>query len=134
MKALKQRQKELQNASLYEVAKMRDLANSKEALNNNNNNTSTNNNNLRNGQAGTPSPPMLPAGSNQQCLPHPNVNCGPGSGNSMMMGPNIHQMQQLIQQQLLTPAQLQSLMQQQTLLFQHQVNINIQTVLETRFV
>lgn len=106
---------------------MRDLASGKEGFNNNNNNSSTNNNNnnnttnnnLRNGRTGTPSPPMLPTGSNQQCLPHPN--CPPGSGNSMMLGPNIHQMQQLIQQQLLTPAQLQSLMQQQTLLFQHQV-------------
>ncbi|CAL8078311.1 unnamed protein product [Orchesella dallaii] len=130
VKALKQRQKELQNATLYEVAKMRDLASAKENLNNNNNNNSTNNNNnnnnttnnnLRNGQVRSPSPPMLPTGSNQQCLPvsHPNANC-PGSGNSMMMGPNIHQMQQLIQQQLLTPAQLQSLMQQQSILFQHQ--------------
>jgi len=144
VKALKQRQKELQNTSPFELAKMRDLSSSgKEgngANNNNNNNSSTNNNNNnshhnnnnngRNGPAGTPSPPLLlPPGANVQCLPtsqaqqqHPQVN-GPNSGNPpLVLGPNIHQVQQLIQQQLLTPSQLQSLMQHQSLFFQQHVS------------
>jgi len=112
VKALKQRQKELQNVSPFDVAKMRELSVGKENMINHG----------RNGQAGTPSPPNVPPGPTP-CLPvsHPSMNC-PSSGNPLLIGPNIHQMQQLIQQQLISPSQLQQLMQQQTLLFQQQVS------------
>ncbi|CAG7830633.1 unnamed protein product [Allacma fusca] len=117
VKALKQRQKELQNIAPNEVSKMRDVTTGgggggggKES-----------HLNSSNGRIGTPSPTTMIPGGPQQCLPIPHSGVtGPGNGNPMMIGPNIHQMQQLLQQQLLTPAQLQSLMQQQTLLFQQQ--------------
>ena len=59
--------------------------------------------NSSNGQIRTPSPPILSNGPNH-CIPgsHPSVTGG-NSGNPLMLGPNIHQMQQLLQQQLLTP-------------------------------
>lgn len=92
----------------------------------------------RNGQqhGRSPSPPNCPLqqqqssnNNNNPCLPvvsHAgggnNNNCP--AGNPLLLGPNIHQMQQLIQQQLITPTQLQQLMQQQTLLFQQQVSLN----------
>ncbi|XP_035713206.1 forkhead box protein P1 isoform X5 [Folsomia candida] len=132
VKALKQRQKELQNASPFDVVKMREIC-AKEQQQQQQGMMSN-----RNGQqhGRSPSPPNCPLqqqqssnNNNNPCLPvvsHAgggnNNNCP--AGNPLLLGPNIHQMQQLIQQQLITPTQLQQLMQQQTLLFQQQVSLN----------
>ena len=82
-----------------------------------------NNNNNSNGQIRTPSPIHSNGPSNQtHSMSHP-PGSTPGPGNPLLFGPNLHQMQQILQQQLVTPSQLQSFMQQQSVLFQQQVRI-----------
>lgn len=90
VKALKQKQKDLQKGRMREFKK-----------------------------GGTPSPPLHLNG----------IGHGPTAlgGSPLLFGPNLHhQMQTLLQHQLLTPSQLQSFMQQQSLLFQHQVSYSIE--------